>query len=157
MPPLKKCRPGGLTARIAHTKNRHWTGAWGYLKKCPKFSTPPGNRTRALSVVSWVCYRCTIELISIIFLLLRGFGLVPAPIGELLNSLPIFLLSYVLLWRIGPSFSFVHLLPEIKYYNSDIPSIPQCWASFLLAFGLVLAATVLLLFGGKRRTWHWIR
>ncbi len=34
-------------------------GAWGYRKKRPNFSTHPGVRTRDLSVVSRVCYRCT--------------------------------------------------------------------------------------------------
>ncbi len=37
-------------------------GRGGYRKSRQNFSTPPGNRTRALSVVSRVCYHCTTEL-----------------------------------------------------------------------------------------------
>ncbi len=45
----------------AYLPTTRWTGAWGYRGNRPYFSTPPGDRTRDLSVVSRVCYRCTTE------------------------------------------------------------------------------------------------
>ncbi len=45
----------------ASAMNSRWTRAWGYRKKCPNFFTPSWDSTWNLSVVSPVCYRCTIE------------------------------------------------------------------------------------------------
>ncbi len=49
-----------------------WTKAWGIGKISQFFSASPGNRTRALSVVSRVCYHCTTKppLLSLPFRLL---------------------------------------------------------------------------------------
>ncbi len=46
---------------VAYLLTARWTGAWGYRKNSPYFSTLPDNRTRDLSVLSRVCYRCTTE------------------------------------------------------------------------------------------------
>ncbi len=46
---------------VTYLLTARWTGAWGYRKNRPNFSTPPGYRTRDLLVVNRACYRCTTE------------------------------------------------------------------------------------------------
>ncbi len=46
---------------VAYLHTAWWTGAWGYRKNRPNFSTPPGDRTRDLSFVSRARYRYTTE------------------------------------------------------------------------------------------------
>ncbi len=58
---LPRLRDHSSLPDVAYLLTARWTGAWGYRKNRPKFSTPPGDRTRDLSFVSRVSYRCTTE------------------------------------------------------------------------------------------------
>ncbi len=58
---LPRLRGHSSLPDVAYLLTARGTGAWGYRKNSRKFSTSARDRTRDLSIVSRVCYRCTTE------------------------------------------------------------------------------------------------